>query len=197
MVGFLVERFLLQKLWRSWRSGINFAVVPGSGGVAFLGDSITHGGRWDLLFPTVSTRNFGVNGERSEHLLTRLEPIIVLQPEKLFILIGTNDLTKGVDLLAIAQNVDQLIDRLKKETRCDIYLQSVLPRAKKFSGRIKALNELYRNVATKHAVTFVDLLPFFDNGTGQLRSELTDDGLHLLGPGYDIWRKAIRDLVSN
>lgn len=197
MIGFLIERLVLQKLWRSWRSGINSAVVPGSGGVAFLGDSITHGGRWDLLLPTVSTRNFGISGERTDHLLTRLEPLIALQPKKLFILIGTNDLTKGVGLPTIAQNVDQLIARLKNETSCEIYLQSVLPRAKKFAERIKSLNELYRNVADKHAVTFVNLYPLFDNGEGQLRAELTDDELHLLGPGYDIWRKAIHDLVSD
>lgn len=196
MIGFLIERFVFPKLWRSWRSGIASAVVPGSGGVAFLGDSITHGGRWDLLLPTASTRNFGISAERSEHLLTRLEPIIALQPKKLFILIGTNDLTKGVELPTIAQNVDQLIARLKQETSSEIYLQSVLPRARKFAERIKSLNELYRTVAAKHAVQFVDLFPLFDNGAGQLRAELTDDELHLLGPGYDIWRKAIRDLVS-
>lgn len=78
----LVERLFMRKLWNAFRSGIEDTVVPGSGGVAMLGDSITHFARWELLFPDMKLRNFGIGGERSEHLLLRLEPLFALRPER-------------------------------------------------------------------------------------------------------------------
>lgn len=197
MIGFIVERLFLRKLWRSWRNGLEAAAVPGSGGVVFLGDSLTHNGRWDLLFPDIATRNFGISGERTEHLLTRLSPIIALNPDKIFILIGTNDLTRDVPLPDIVHNVDFLVDQLKRETQGKIFIQGVLPRAGAYTKRIHMLNGLYRKLAEKHTVTFVDLFPAFDDQTGRLRADLTDDSLHLLGAGYDIWRTAIAGFVRS
>jgi lysophospholipase L1-like esterase len=63
-----------------------------SGINAFLGDSITNGGRWNQLFPDVRTANFGVDGDCSRHVLARLQPVIALKPARVFLMIGTNDL---------------------------------------------------------------------------------------------------------
>ncbi|MBA4421065.1 MAG: platelet activating factor, partial [Anaerolinea sp.] len=42
---------------------------------------------------------------------------------------------------------------------------------------------------------FVNLHPFFTDGKGALRKELTNDHLHLLGEGYRIWAEEIRKIV--
>ncbi len=196
LTSMLIERLISRKLWRMWRDGLEMAAVPGSGGIVFLGDSITHNARWDLMFPNIATRNFGINGERSEHLLTRLEPIISIQPTKVFILIGTNDLAVGRTVDEISADVDGIVHRLQTALPdCTVYLQSVLPRAKKFAARIHALNARYRQIADQRGAEFIDLFPAFDDGTGTLKKELTYDVLHLMGQGYRLWHDIIESRV--
>jgi len=85
----------VEKLLKPYRDGIAAAAIPGSGGVAFLGDSITHMGRWDLMFPDARAKNFGISGETSAQVLGRLAPVISVRPSLILILIGTNDLFWG------------------------------------------------------------------------------------------------------
>jgi lysophospholipase L1-like esterase len=189
---------LLGKTWNALRSGIADSVVPGSGGIVMLGDSITHFGRWDLLFPDANMRNFGIGGERSDHLLRRLDPIVHLQPSKIFVLIGTNDLASGYKPDEIAANVDELFRRLRAALPdCERYMQGVMPRQRKYAARIHALNANYKTIATKHAATFIDLFPALDDGSGELQARYTLDRLHLNGPGYVRWREVLAPYIQN
>ncbi|WP_162932535.1 GDSL-type esterase/lipase family protein [Solimonas sp. K1W22B-7] len=195
-LNFLLERLLMRRLWAAWRDCLAAAAVPGSGGIVVLGDSITHGGRWDLMFPGLPMRNFGISGERSEHLLTRLDPIIGLRPDKLFLLIGTNDLFVGRSVDDICSDVDQIIDRLSRALPdCRIHLQTVMPRAEKYAERIRALNLRYREIASRHGIHLIDLYPVFEDGKGKLRKALTYDGLHLQGAGYRIWGELLEPYI--
>ena len=45
-------------------------------------------------------------------------------------------------------------------------------------------------------MTWINLYPLFVDAEGKLRRELTNDGLHLLGQGYIIWRDAIKPYVK-
>lgn len=191
-----LSELLMGKLWRSTREQIEQAIVPGSGGIAFIGDSITHMGKWDLLFPEVPIRNFGIGGERSDHLLARTGPVIAMQPRKLFILIGTNDLACGFGSDEIAANVDALLAELRRALpHCRLYLHSVMPRSRGYTTRIRALNDRLRAVAKDWRAAYVDLWPLLDDGTGQIRAEFTWDNLHLNGAGYIAWRNALKPLL--
>lgn len=192
-----LSEFFLKKLWAQCRTGLETAVVPGSGGTAFLGDSITHLARWELMFPTANTRNFGISGECSHHLLARLGPLIRLRPEKIFLLIGTNDLSRGFTVEEIGFNVAKILDELRKALpECTLYLQTVMPRESKYSDRIKAMNAIYSRIATERNIELINLFPLFDDGKGAIRKELTNDDLHLMGAGYSIWRDALAPYLS-
>lgn len=192
----LLER-RIEKMLTPFRDGIAAAVVPGSAGVAFLGDSITHMGRWDLLFPGARTRNFGISGEISAQLLGRLTPVISVRPDLILILIGTNDLFWGFAPEEIADNVAAIIRQLKAALPdAAIVLQGVMPRAPRYAARVRALNSLYAGVAEQAGVTWLDLFPAFDDGAGRMRPELTYDGLHLLGAGYAVWKGVLQPLVA-
>ncbi|HSW14082.1 MAG TPA: GDSL-type esterase/lipase family protein [Solimonas sp.] len=189
LLGILVERLIMRKLWSAYRDGLEVGAVPGCGGVVFLGDSLTHNGRWELMFPDSPVRNFGIGGERSEHLLTRLQPIISVQPSKIFILIGTNDLAANRTIDAISADVDTLVERLQAALPgCALHLQTLMPRKQKFAARIRQINTRYQAIATRRGIPCIDLFPAFDDGTGTLRKELTWDALHLSGRGYQVWR---------
>lgn len=160
--------------------------------VLFLGDSITAAGRWERLFPEVRSSNLGVDGDCSEDVLKRLEPVIELKPGKLFLMIGTNDLGRGYDEDPIVANVAAILDRLQTALpNCLIYLQSVLPREADYAKRVRSLNRRYAELARERGIAFIDLFGRFDRGDGGLRGALTEDGLHLVDAGYTIWREAI------
>jgi len=145
---------LIGKVRAAVRSQIAEAVVPGAGGIAFFGDSITHFAKWDLLFPGVASRNFGIGGDRTAHLLERVEPVVAMKPEKLFLLIGTNDLNVGFTVEETAANLDALVTLLRERLPdCRIYLQGVMPAKRRLAQRIRALNQRYRQIAGKHGVS--------------------------------------------
>jgi lysophospholipase L1-like esterase len=182
----------MEQSWARHRRNIEASVIPGSGGVVFLGDSLTHIGRWETRYPGLRIHNFGIHGERSEHLLLRLAPVISLRPEKLFLLIGTNDLAVGCTLEETAANVASILDQLGSALPgCRIYLQTMMPRAEKFAQRVKALNAAYVELAQQRGLALIDLCPLFDDGRGAIRKDLSHDNVHLTELGYDVWRAAL------
>ena len=58
-------------------------------------------------------------------------------------------------------------------------------------------NRAMEEAAKRQGVTWINLYPLFVDKNGKLREDLTNDGLHLLGPGYLIWRDAIIKYVKS
>lgn len=168
-----------------------FSLVPDD--IVFLGDSITEGGPWEELFPDLRVRNRGIGGDTSDGVLARLEQVTRTTPTKVFLLIGTNDLFRGDSEDEIVSNITDILDRMKQETPdTEVYLQSVLPRAASYRADIEALNVRLSEVALEHGSAWIDLYPaFLDPETGGIRAELSNDELHLLGPGYALWKEQI------
>lgn len=187
----LMRGFLEKHQSRLVSSFEAFPLVPDD--IVFLGDSITEGGPWEELFPDLRVRNRGIGGDTSDGVLARLEQITRATPAKVFLLIGTNDLQRGASEAEIVADITEILDRLKQETPdTEVYLQSVLPRAPSYRAAVEALNARLAEVALERGSAWVDLYPaFLDPETGGIRAELSNDELHLLGPGYALWREQI------
>jgi len=188
---YLMDQFLEKHQARLVSAFEAFPLVPDD--IVFLGDSITEGGPWEELFPDLPVRNRGVGGDTTEGVLKRLQQVTRAEPSKVFLLIGTNDLFRGVSEDEIVGNITEILDRLKQETPdTEVYLQSVLPRAPSYRAAIEALNARLSEVALEHGSAWVDLYTaFLDPETGGIRAELSNDELHLLGPGYALWKEQI------
>ncbi len=169
-----------------------------SGGIVFLGDSITRGAEWNELFLNHITRNRGINGDTTQGVLNRLDPIVDNSPRKLFLLIGTNDLYYQVSEQQIVENVLKIIRRVNEASpETEIYVQSVLPRAADYKEQVESLNQsLEQSVAGK--ANWVNLYPLFIDDEGEsINDALSNDELHLLGEGYIVWRDAIAPIVGS
>ncbi len=164
-----------------------------AGDVVFLGDSITEGGSWHELFPGVPVRNRGIGGDITDGVLERLAQVTRGAPARVFLLIGTNDLSMGTSEADIADNVGAIIERIHSESPgTTVFVQSVLPRAASYREAIESLNGRLEQVAGEHGATFIDLYPhFLDESDGSIRDDYANDELHLLGQGYLRWRDAI------
>ena len=97
--------------------------------IVFAGDSITD--RYDLnRFYTYSDKqiiNSGISGYRTDDMLSRFNNLIEqYNADKVFLMIGTNDLGKGYDKNLTINNIKQLITQTKKvNPNTKIYLESI------------------------------------------------------------------------
>jgi lysophospholipase L1-like esterase len=170
-------------------------VEPGD--TVFLGDSITYGGQWDELFPDTPTRQRGIDGDTTSGVLARLAPIASAKPRQVFLLIGTDDLFFGVPEEEIVANVTEIVERiLNASPETEVYVQSVLPRAARYQQRVESLNAALEPAVAPKA-TWINLYPrFLDDAGTSIENNISNDELHLLGPGYMIWRDAITPMVA-
>jgi len=169
------------------------------GDIVFLGDSITDGARWDELFPGLPVKNRGINADTTSGVLSRLGSILPGQPAAIFILIGTNDLPWFMfrSDRAILETYEAILRRCRLESpNTRVFVQSILPRSRGYARRILRLNAELQKLAERNGYTFVNLFPHFADANGQIRREYSNDRLHLMAIGYDVWVAQIRPLIE-
>ncbi|HEY3700274.1 MAG TPA: GDSL-type esterase/lipase family protein [Spongiibacteraceae bacterium] len=171
-------------------------------GIVFLGDSITQGGNWSEIFNNGSILNRGIGGDTTQDILDRINQIYLIKPVKIFLMVGVNDLNQKTPLQTMFINYKKLFDGFDESLpRTKIYVQSILPIYKKWillkanNSDIKLANNFLREECKKRGYTFIDLNTAFLDGDGMLQRDLSNDGIHLLGAGYKLWRDEIKAQV--
>lgn len=170
------------------------------GDIVFLGDSITDGGCWDELFPGLNIKNRGINGDDTVGVLARLDDILCCEPAALFILIGTNDLNwwnyrHDKEIIA---NYEAILRRCKEQSpSTKVFVESILPRAKRYANQISTLNLHLEKLADQYGYIFINLFHHFADEQGALKAEFHNDRLHLMAPGYVLWVKLLTPYLDN
>lgn len=173
--------------------------------ILFVGNSITDGGEWTEQFQDMRIKNRGISGDYTVGVIHRLPDLVKGKPAKIFLMIGVNDLSRGISTDSILKSVLLMADYIHEQlpsTR--LYLQSVLPvnpELKKFPGhtnkfsQIVVLNQLLKENAASHQYQFIELHSYFVNEKGYLSTKFTNDGLHLTGQGYILWKHLVYPYV--
>lgn len=176
------------------------AMVRGQGNnrlSIMLGDSLS------LWFPTKGLPNGklwlnqGISGDTSTGILRRLSAFSSTKPEVIYIMVGINDLRKGTSDKIILNNHRRIIRSLKgSHPKSYIIVQSILPtrRPKLSNIRIRKLNASLARIAKDEGVNYVNIHKWFTDFRGDLRQDLTTDGLHLSLNGYEVWQAAIQQI---
>ena len=169
--------------------------------ILFLGDSITE--RYDLkkYFPNHNVINSGIGGNLTAGILNDLDNrVYKYKPDKVFILIGTNDIIySDLSDKEIANNIELIVTNIKKELpKTKIYVESIYPvnykknnkvynnalLTKDNNKRIKKINKLIQKICAKNKCTYIDMYDSLEIFNDTLFKYYTTDGLHINRVGY-------------
>lgn len=194
----------------------------GEAQVVFLGDSITHGWEskgkvvWEKYWAPLKAANFGIGGDRTEHVLWRLDHgnFDGLKPKLIVLMIGTNNTghqgmtpkelngeTYSSTAEQTAEGVKAILAKLKaKCPQAKILVLAIFPRGEKPDDKWRvqntATNALIKNFADNKTVFFLDINAKFLQPDGTLTREIMPDLLHPNEKGYEIWAEAIAPKVK-
>ena len=184
-----------------------FEKLPNSANeIIFLGNSISDGCNWSELFTNPHIINRGISGDVTDGVLDRLNEVTESKPAAIFIMIGVNDLARGRSVEYIVSNYQQMLERIvsdSKETK--IYVQSVLPVNDEFqkfknhvnkTKQILAVNEELKKMSKNYGATYIDLFSVFSIDDNKLNPAYTNDGLHLTGEGYLLWKSVVEKYIK-
>jgi lysophospholipase L1-like esterase len=170
---------------------------PPSNAIVFLGNSITERGPWNELLQGQLVVNRGIGGDNTFGILARLDELVQGKPKVIFLLIGINDIGRGLPIDVIAQNYWKIIKTLQAGTpKTRICIQSVLPLNDSLltfkylqnkQDSIKKLNVAIQTIAANHKLQYIDLYPLFADERGQLKEQYSLDGIHLKPIAYLDW----------
>lgn len=173
--------------------------------ILFLGDSISHAWEvegeeyWQQHFAHLKAFNLGFSGDRTEHLLWRLQngELGNLSPQWIILLIGTNNAGHRQDPPEdIAAGVQTILDELHTQLPTSkVLLMAIFPRSrnthKPMRQRVDASNALIKTFTDGKQIYWLDINKQFLTKDGVLLESVMPDLLHLDSAQYDMWAKAI------
>lgn len=171
--------------------------------VVLLGDSLTRRGDWSALSNQVQIVNQGIDGDGLDDIDYRLDGVLGLHPDAIFLQAGINDLIRGVNVEYFALQHERLWKRIMaadppiRLVVCSLLtvhpqqIASVI----RLNRRVVFANVLMADKAKELGVEFIDLNAAMFGPGGHPEKDFTTDGLHLADKAYELWIKALRPLM--
>jgi lysophospholipase L1-like esterase len=209
--------------WVKRHESFNALSKQGKSELVFLGDSITQGwegkgkAAWAKTWAPLGAVNFGIGGDRTEHVMWRLDHgnFDGLKAKVIVLMIGTNNTghqgrpqaeLKGAVYQCTAEQtvegVKAIIGELqRKQPLAKILLLGIFPRGASIEDKFRLQNQKTNTLLTQldngNTVQFMDIGKTFLSPDGSLSKEIMPDLLHLSEKGYDMWTSAIEAKVKD
>lgn len=191
--------------WQERAEKLNRSVADNSDTqLVFIGDSITQGWEgagarvWKERFSPWNAVNLGIGGDRTQHVLWRLENgnLEGINPKAAVVMIGTNN-SNGIDNTPgqIVDGVTAIVRRLRNDVpETKVLLLGIFPRGENFNeqrGKLLQINQVLAKLDDGEHVHYLDIGHQFLTAQGLIPQALMPDFLHLTEKGYSIWADAI------
>ncbi|MBX3112983.1 MAG: hypothetical protein KF836_00300 [Fimbriimonadaceae bacterium] len=192
------------------KSGEKFELV-------LIGDSITHGwgGRpqpnaqwkgvapdhYDELFGPYKPLNLGISGDRTQHVLWRLDngELEGVNPKVCMIMIGTNNVGSNTSA-EVFEGISKIVDKVhEKSPKSKVLIIGILPRDFEITENRKkndAVNEMIEKKSWPAYVTYQNVNKGFLDSEGKMSPSVMPDALHPNAAGYKIWGDAIKPTLA-
>lgn len=187
---------LLSKRTTNFKNPYEVEISP-TDNFLFIGDSITDYYPLEEYYDNLPVVNSGISGNKTTDILNDMKTrVYQYNPTKVFLLIGTNDLNStDEDIVDVTfDNIKEIINEIK-ENRSDatIYVESVYPVnsviennvvTNRTNKKVKELNKKLSNYCDEESCEYINLYDDLIDEEGNLKTEYTEDGLHLNSLGY-------------
>src|SRR5262249_6520118 len=204
-----------EKNWLKRHEGFVAIAKRGGVDVLFVGDSITDawGGEghsakasgakvFEKEFAPLKAANFGISGDRTEHVLWRLQngELDGIEPKVLMLMIGTNNVGRhSAD--EIAAGITAIVKEVHtRSPKTKVLLLGVFPRGEKPNEIRDLLKEVNSSVAKLDdggkTVRYLDIGSKFMDAEGTISPDIMPDGVHLTEKGYRIWAEAVKGPIQ-
>jgi len=195
--------------WTLRNDAVNERVKQGNVDLLMIGDSITHGWEsggkkyWDKYYEPRNAVNMGFSGDRTQHVLWRLEHghLEGISPKLAVLMIGTNN-SNGDDNTAeeIADGIIAICNKIRAECpKTKILILAIFPRGPEPSPQREKNNKaslLASKIADGKVIHYLDVNNKFLTADGFLSMKIMPDYLHPNEEGYRIWAEAIEPKVA-
>ncbi len=177
----------------------------------FLGDSITDNwptlGKesWDKLAP-YKPANFGIGGDRTEHVLWRVlnGELDGISPKVVVLNIGTNNIGDGNHADEkpewAAAGVEKIVEVIRQKLpQSKVLLLAIFSRNGKDSElnrKAIRVNQIISKLDDGKAIRYLDIGKHFLDENGETPNEIMPDKLHPYAKGYEIWFEAMRPTLD-
>jgi GH35 family endo-1,4-beta-xylanase/lysophospholipase L1-like esterase len=184
--------------------------------VYFQGDSITRRwgatdypqllDHWRETFHGWNAANFAWGGDSTHNMVWRMQhgELEGVNPRVVVLQAGANNLPwRGA---ASADQVDDvvggvrtLVDEFRQRfPEAEIILTAMFPRSQNRDLRpaIEEINERLEALAEGRGVRFLNINADLVDARGELRGDVSRDGLHLERAGYEVWGRALRGMLG-
>lgn len=177
---------------------------------AVMGETVLAGSSLMEMFPinkllsehndSTIIYNRGVGGFVSKELIDAIDVCILqLKPSKLFINIGTNDLSDSrISISQLMSNYEEIISRVESALpNVKIYLMAYYPvnyeaadesmkecLKIRNNDKLQAANAEVEKLALRHGQCYIDINRSLKDEEGRLKAEYTIEGLHINELGY-------------
>jgi beta-glucosidase len=188
--------------------------APGDYDIEFIGDSITQGWEgagknvWAELGAKYKIINFGVSGDRTEHVLWRFSEgqLDGIKAKVAIVMIGTNNSNKnkdGTDTYSdtdILEGVTAIVNEIRRrQPDTKVLLLGIFPRGKAFNaqrGRLLEINQALSRLDDGKSVFFLDFGARFIENDGAISADMMKDALHPGEKGYRVWANAMQPKLN-
>ncbi len=171
----------------------------------FFGDSLTEFYDTDTAFPSFVSYNRGISGDTTQGMLSRLDGnLLALEPSRVVFLGGANDLNHGITADEVIVNIREILTKIKTSLPdCEIYVESLYPVnpytrpvylnsvADRKNEDILKINAALAPLCEELDCSYINIHDLLTDKEGNLRAELTMDGLHVNEEGYRIVTSAL------
>jgi lysophospholipase L1-like esterase len=195
--------------WLRRHEGFANLAKRGDVDVLFLGDSITDGWRnergggpvWRKYFETLKPANFGIGGDRTQHLLWRLQngELEGIQPKVAVVMIGTNNLAQN-QAEEIAEGIKLIVQEIRsRSSKTKVLLLAIFPREEKpgvLREKLQRVNAIITKLEDGKNVRYLDIAERFLQPDTTISQDIMPDFLHLSLRGYEIWAEAIIEVLK-
>ena len=193
--------------WGLRQEAMNTRVQEGNVGLLWIGDSIAEGWEedgkavWDRYYAHRDAVNLGISGDRTEHVLWRLDNSRLegLSPALAIVMIGQNNGPHN-SAEEIAEGITAIVERLRiRLPDMKVLLLGVFYRGAEADEeweKLRSVNGRIAQLADNVSVYYRDVNHYFQDDEGKISQQLMPDYEHPNEEGYALWAAAMEGIVS-